>query len=58
MLAHLDHYEEDTSVIIADLPILPGGTPYSRTGNLVAILCCVAVVGSLATALASGRKVK
>lgn len=39
LISRLDHHVDGTGVVVADLPIFRGGTPYAHFGNWLPVVC-------------------
>lgn len=55
VLARADHFAEGAKLIVADLPLVQGGAPYSRL-DLLPLLCLVALVGGAGAAVVRRRQ--
>jgi len=47
VLARSDHFKDGPGVIVADMPVVPAGTPYSRAGDVIVVVCLIGLIGGV-----------
>ena len=55
LLAQWDHHAEGPGVVVADLPLFPGGTPYARLGEWFTGVCALMLVAGAVAGWRRGR---